>query len=335
MTISSSTTKTIYVGNGSTTNFPIAFAYADEAEVKVYLTDLLGATTQLTTNILINTSTNIVTYPVSGSPIATGIKLTVARQTPLVQEVDLTNQGYFNPEVIEGAFDKVTRITQELSEKLSRCVSFPLSETPSATDAETYLLAIENAKALAIEAKEAAEAAQIASEASLDSFDDRYLGAKASDPSVDNDGNTLLVGCIYFNTVLAKMRVWNGITWDYISSNSPSIKYVINNNQTLTNLTGLSFNSTFEKSAVLKFEIERVGSIEYRQILDAHVLFDGTSWMISFGNFTGSDLRQDVLELEQEVTISITSGGQIQYSTGNLTGHTSSSIKVIQFKMEV
>jgi hypothetical protein len=36
--------------------------------------------------------------------------------------------------------------------------------------------------------------------ASYDSFDDRYLGPKASDPSVDNDGDALIDGALYFNT---------------------------------------------------------------------------------------------------------------------------------------
>jgi len=36
--------------------------------------------------------------------------------------------------------------------------------------------------------------------AALDSFDDRYLGAKSSEPSVDNDGDALITGALYFNS---------------------------------------------------------------------------------------------------------------------------------------
>jgi hypothetical protein len=42
-----------------------------------------------------------------------------------------------------------------------------------------------------------------------DDFDDRYLGPKASAPTVDNDGNTILVGALYFNTTDDKMYVRN------------------------------------------------------------------------------------------------------------------------------
>ena len=45
-----------------------------------------------------------------------------------------------------------------------------------------------------------AAASATSAAASLDAFDDRYLGNKTSDPTVDNDGNALLTGALYFNT---------------------------------------------------------------------------------------------------------------------------------------
>jgi hypothetical protein len=50
--------------------------------------------------------------------------------------------------------------------------------------------------------------------ASYDAFDDRYLGSKASAPSVDNDGNALLTGALYYNTTASQLYVWNGSAWD-------------------------------------------------------------------------------------------------------------------------
>ena len=49
--------------------------------------------------------------------------------------------------------------------------------------------------------------------ASYDSFDDRYLGAKASDPTLDNDGDALLTGALYFSTGVNAMQVYDGATW--------------------------------------------------------------------------------------------------------------------------
>lgn len=48
---------------------------------------------------------------------------------------------------------------------------------------------------------------------SYDAFDDRWLGAKSSNPSVDNDGNALIVGAAYFNSVALELRIWNGTAW--------------------------------------------------------------------------------------------------------------------------
>jgi len=61
----------------------------------------------------------------------------------------------------------------------------------------------------ATQAQAAAEAAQAAAEAALDNFDDRYLGAKASDPTVDNDGNALIDGALYYNTTNIITRVYD------------------------------------------------------------------------------------------------------------------------------
>lgn len=59
----------------------------------------------------------------------------------------------------------------------------------------------------------AANDAYTATAALYDTFDDRFLGAKSTPPTVDNDGNTLLVGAMYFDTSLSLMRVWTGSAW--------------------------------------------------------------------------------------------------------------------------
>lgn len=62
-------------------------------------------------------------------------------------------------------------------------------------------------------AKTAAESARDATLAAYDSFDDRYLGAKTSDPTLDNDGNALIAGSLYFNSTLGYMKVYTGSLW--------------------------------------------------------------------------------------------------------------------------
>ena len=56
--------------------------------------------------------------------------------------------------------------------------------------------------------------------AAFDQFDDRYLGEKTSDPGLDNDGNALVAGALYFNSATGKMRVFTGSGWIDASSAS-------------------------------------------------------------------------------------------------------------------
>lgn len=88
-------------------------------------------------------------------------------------------------------------------------------------------------------------ASSAASAATLyDQFDDRYLGPKASNPTVDNDGNALLVGAMYFNTAALETRVWNGTTWQSAATvggtvNSLTVTGALQYQGTLTGGTGV------------------------------------------------------------------------------------------------
>jgi hypothetical protein len=97
--------------------------------------------------------------------------------------------------------------------------------TTQATNAATSAAsAATSATAAATSATSAAASATSAAD-SYDSFDDRYLGAKATPPTVDNDGNALLTGALYWNTAVNKMYVWSGTAWAEISSSADIIAY--------------------------------------------------------------------------------------------------------------
>jgi hypothetical protein len=91
-----------------------------------------------------------------------------------------------------------------------------------------------SAAASATSSASAASAAQSAAEAALDSFDDRYLGAKSSAPVLDNDGDALVAGQIYYDTVTNKLRVYSGVAWaDTVSTSA----ITAGSTDTLTNKT--------------------------------------------------------------------------------------------------
>lgn len=82
-----------------------------------------------------------------------------------------------------------------------------------------------SATAAAGSASSAASSAAAAA-ASLDSFDDRYLGAKSTAPTVDNDGNALNAGALYYDTVEGSMFVYDGAQWIAASAASQAIMVV-------------------------------------------------------------------------------------------------------------
>jgi hypothetical protein len=56
-------------------------------------------------------------------------------------------------------------------------------------------------------------ASELATEGLYTDFQQKYLGEKASPPSVDNEGDPLIPGQLYFDTTLDQLQVWNGSSW--------------------------------------------------------------------------------------------------------------------------
>jgi len=88
------------------------------------------------------------------------------------------------------------------------------TQAASSASTSTSQAAISTTKAgeSASSATAAANSAASAA-ASFDQFDDIYLGAKSSAPTVDNDGNALQAGALYYDTTADEMRVYTGSAW--------------------------------------------------------------------------------------------------------------------------
>lgn len=78
----------------------------------------------------------------------------------------------------------------------------------------------------------------------MDNFDDRYLGPKTSAPTLDNDGNTLVIGALYFDTTSGKMRVYTASGWVDASSASQAAltKYKFVATASQTTFSGVDVN---------------------------------------------------------------------------------------------
>lgn len=88
----------------------------------------------------------------------------------------------------------------------------------------------------------AAAASAAAAAASYDSFDDRYLGPKSSAPALDNDGNALVTGALYWNSVSNEMFAWTGSAWGSISSTAAIFRYRFTATAGQTSISGLDDN---------------------------------------------------------------------------------------------
>ncbi|HFE3481531.1 TPA: right-handed parallel beta-helix repeat-containing protein [Enterobacter hormaechei] len=128
MTVSTVVDHNDYTGNGVTTSFPYTFRIFKKTDLTVSVIDL---SENISTLILDTdyTVTNAGGYSggnvVLTAPLATGWKISVARELEPTQETDLRNQGKFFAEVHEDAFDKLTMLIQQVGTMFSLALRKP------------------------------------------------------------------------------------------------------------------------------------------------------------------------------------------------------------------
>lgn len=116
MTVSTEVDHNEYNGNGVTTSFPYTFRIFQKADLVVQVVDL---DENLTTLILDTDYTVQGAGSYSGgnvvlaTPLTTAWQISISRDLPVTQEIDLRNQGKFFAEVHEDAFDKLTMLIQQ------------------------------------------------------------------------------------------------------------------------------------------------------------------------------------------------------------------------------
>ena len=156
MTVSSTSSRVVGVGDGSNTVWPFPFKVLAAADLVVVYTDATGTDTTLSPIVYGTTGFGVdlggtVTYPLSGSPIASGTKLTIYRNLAATQPSAISNQGTMWPSVIEAALDRLAMIAQGFLDTASRALkisptdSGTLNPLPNATQRANAFLAVDAA----------------------------------------------------------------------------------------------------------------------------------------------------------------------------------------------
>lgn len=235
MTVTSTTSRVSYTGNGATTTFSVPFYFLANSHLLVQVIDTYGVVSTLVLN------TN---YTVTGAGVSSGGSITcttapaygstvvITRNVPATQETDYQANDPFPAATHEAALDKLTMLVQQQSNTNSRALTFPLSDAGT-IDPTLPAAAARAGRYLAFDATgeptvNGVLPAQI------------YLGAAASDPTTRTDGTALQTGDLYFSTSAQRMRTYSGTAWvdvgtavpltitvDYFSGNASTTAFTL------------------------------------------------------------------------------------------------------------
>jgi len=176
---------------------------------------------------------------------------------------------------IQNASTNAATATTKASEAATSATNAATSETNAATSAT------------AAAASQAAAAASASSAATAyDSFDDRYLGVKSSDPTVDNDGNALVSGALYFSSTSNTMQVYDGASW-IAATSAGNVSLLIYEYTATSGQT--TFSGSDDNSATLSYTVNNIQVVMNGVILDSsdYTATSGTSVVLGSGAATG------------------------------------------------
>jgi len=236
---------------------------------------------------------------------ASGETLRIARATPKLQSSTWTNGGAFQAKTVEATVDRLMLIAQEgggssgggggdpvggdsmqfvssgadpdywdAEGAILRNLADPVGDTDAVSKgyADDHYGGAAAATAVAAAAAAASSATNAATSATnaasaWDDFDDRYLGSKASDPLIDNDGDAIETGALYWNSAVSELRVYNGSAW-----NAWAEAYAVSKAASRTELATLNpslVSAAYLTQSYCSGLFRRVAYADYSTLVDA------------------------------------------------------------------
>ena len=255
-----------------------------------------------------------------------------------------TNAATSETNAATSATNSATSATNSATSSTASATSATAAATSETNAATSETNAATSATAASTSATSAASSAASAL-AAFDNFDDTYLGPKASDPTVDNDGDPLTGGDLYYNTTSNVMKVYTGSAWvsAYVPGDAANISSIAAGDLASTNVQDALNELDTEKvprtsttgSAKLPVgtTAQRDGSpasgmIRYNTTTSSFEGY-GSAWGAIGGGATGGGTDSWALEHDNTVTTSYTiSTGKNVVSAGPLTINSGATVTV-------
>ena len=239
-----------------------------------------------------------------------------------------TNAGTSETNAATSATNSATSATAAASSATAAATS----ATNAATSATNAATSETNAASSATSAATSAASAL----AAFDDFDDTYLGAKASDPTVDNDGDPLNGGDLYYNTTSNVMRVYTGTVWvtAYVPGDAANITSTATGDVSATNVQAAIAELDTEKvprtsttgsaklpvgTSAQRDGTPAAGMIRYNTTTSSFEGY-GSAWGAIGGGATGGGTDAWALEHDNTITTDYTIGtGKNVINAGPMT----------------
>ena len=139
MTVSSTTVKNSYSGNGSTTQFAYGYKIFADSDLIVIIRSAAGTETvkTLTTHYTVagagDASGGSITFTTGNTP-ASGETVVIIREVPQTQAIDYIANDPFPAESHEEGLDRATMTTQQVQEELNRSIKLSRTNTMTSTE---------------------------------------------------------------------------------------------------------------------------------------------------------------------------------------------------------
>ena len=247
------------------------------------------------------------------------------------------------------ATTQATNASNSASTATTQATNASTSASAAATSASQASTSETNAANSATDSSNSATSAATSAASALaafDNFDDTYLGAKAADPTVDNDGDALTAGDLYFNTTNEVMKLYTGTAWviAYVPGDAANITFTAAGNLAGTNVQAAIQELDTEKiqktsatgaaklpsgTAAQRDNSPAAGYIRFNTDVTHFEGYTGTAWASVGGGATGGGSDTWAVEHDNTITQSYTIGtGKNVISAGPLTVNSGATVTV-------